>query len=96
MHTHRSLLAWVFSPEGAANHYLDQMMGDALACGNWFFHVSGFYPVVLAAVHGVTVFALSEYSNAGFLEMVVENKTATATLYPWQVGYNLGMWDAPI
>lgn len=87
VHTHRSLLSWIFSPEGAANHYLDQMMGDSLACGNWFFHVSGFYPVVLAACYGVTVYALSEYSNTAFLEMVVETKTATATLYPWQVGY---------
>ena len=61
------------------------MSGDSLACGNWFFHMSGFYPVALSAIYGVTVYHLSEYSDTAFLEMIVDNKTQTATLYPWQV-----------
>ena len=41
MHTNKSLMAWFYSPDGAANHFLDQMSGDSIACGNWFFHMSG-------------------------------------------------------
>ena len=41
MHTNKSLMAWFYSPDGAVNHFLDQMCGDSIACGNWFFHMSG-------------------------------------------------------
>ena len=62
------------------------MVGDSVACGNWFFHLSGFYPVILAAVYGVSVFCLSEYSNAALMEMIMDHRIGTAALYPWQVG----------
>eukprot|EP00095_Tigriopus_kingsejongensis_P001553 maker-scaffold137_size321222-snap-gene-0.10 protein:Tk01553 transcript:maker-scaffold137_size321222-snap-gene-0.10-mRNA-1 annotation:"4-coumarate-- ligase-like" len=85
MHTHKSLMAWFFSPDGAANHYVDQMIGDSIACGNWFFHMSGFYTVALASIYGVSVYSLSEYSDNAFVELIVDNKTQTANLYPWQI-----------
>lgn len=87
MHTHKSLMAWFYSPDGAANHYLDQMMGENIACGNWFFHLSGFYTVALAAIYGVSVYTLSEYSDTAFFDLIVDNKTQTANLYPWQVSH---------
>eukprot|EP00094_Tigriopus_californicus_P002372 TCALIF_02290-PA protein Name:"Similar to 4cl2 Probable 4-coumarate--CoA ligase 2 (Dictyostelium discoideum)" AED:0.08 eAED:0.08 QI:10/0.81/0.83/0.91/0.90/0.83/12/272/929 len=71
MHTHKSLMSWFYSPDGAANHYLDQMMGENIACGNWFFHLSGFYTVALAAIYGVSVFTLSEYSDTGFFDLII-------------------------
>lgn len=61
------------------------MHGDSVACGNWFFHMSGFYTVALAAIYGVTVYCLSEYSDSSFLEMIVDNRIQTASLYSWQV-----------
>ena len=85
MHTSRSLMGWFFQPDNTGNHILDQMCGDSLACGNHFFHMSGFYAVALAAIHGVSVFCLSDYSDDGFLEMIADQKIPTATLYPWQV-----------
>ena len=27
-HTHKSLLSWIYSPENAANHYLDQVRSE--------------------------------------------------------------------
>jgi hypothetical protein len=40
-HTHKSLISSLFSPDGAANHWFDQVTGESVACGNWFFHMSG-------------------------------------------------------
>jgi len=84
-HTHKSLLSWIYSPENAANHYLDQTCGDSLVCGNWFFHMTGFYTVALSAVYGISVYCLSEYSDAAFLDIIIDNKPYTAALYPWQI-----------
>ena len=63
-----------------------QTCGDSLVCGNWFFHMTGFYTVALSAVYGISVYCLSEYSDAAFLDIIIDNKPYTAALYPWQVG----------
>ena len=62
-----------------------QTCGESLVCGNWFFHMTGFYTVALSAVYGISVYCLSEYSDAAFLDMIIDNKPYTAALYPWQV-----------
>ena len=62
-----------------------QTCGDSLVCGNWFFHMTGFYTVALSAVYGISVYCLSEYSDAAFLDIIIDNKPYTAALYPWQV-----------
>ena len=41
--------------------------------------------MVLSAIYGVSVYCLSEYSDNAFLDLIGDNKTQTATLYPWQV-----------
>ena len=85
MHTHRSLVASFYSPDNAANHWFDQVIGESVACGNWFFHMTGFYAFALSSIYGLTMYTLSEYTNESFLEMIVDNKIGTATVYPWQV-----------
>ena len=87
MHTHKSLLSSFYSPDNAANHWIDQAIGESLACGNWFFHMTGLYSVTLSAVYGISLYTLSEYSNEAFVEMIVDNKIATASVYPWQVKF---------
>ena len=47
--------------------------------------MTGFYTVALSAVYGISVYCLSEYSDAAFLDIINENKPYTAALYPWQV-----------
>ena len=47
--------------------------------------MTGFYTVALSAVYGISVYCLSEYSDAAFLDMIIDNKPYTAALYPWQV-----------
>ena len=84
-HTHKSLVSSFFSPDGAANHWFDQMTGDSIVCGNWFFHMSGLYSFALAAIYGITLYTQSDYSDNGLLEAVVENKVNTVTMYSWQV-----------
>ena len=84
-HTHKSLVSSFFSPDGAANHWFDQMTGDSIVCGNWFFHMSGLYSFALAAIYGITLYTQSDYSDSGLLETVVENKVNTVTMYSWQV-----------
>jgi len=84
-HTHKSLVSSFYSPEGAANHWFDQYTGDGVVCGNWFFHMTGLYAFVLAAIHGITLYTQSEYSDLGLLEAMVENKVSTVTLYSWQI-----------
>ena len=85
MHTHKSLISSFFSPDNAANHWIDQAIGENLACGNWFFHMTGLYSVTLSAIYGISLYTLSEYSNEAFVEMIVDNKIGTASVYPWQV-----------
>ena len=87
-HTHKSLVASFFSPEGAANHWFDQLTGDSVVCGNWFFHMSGLYSFALAAIYGITLYTQSDYSDNGLLEAVVENKVNTVTMYSWQVRHD--------
>ena len=89
MHTHKSLLSSFYSPDNAANHWIDQAIGESIACGNWFFHMTGLYSVALSAIYGISLYTLSEYSNEAFVEMIVDNKIGTATVYPWQVKNNL-------
>ena len=60
-HTHKSLVSSFFSPDGAANHWFDQVTGESVVCGNWFFHMTGLYAFVLAAIHGITLYTQSEY-----------------------------------
>ena len=84
-HTHKSLVSSFFSPDGAANHWFDQLTGDSIVCGNWFFHMSGLYSFALAAIYGITLYTQSDYSDNGLLEAVVENKVNTVTMYSWQV-----------
>ena len=84
-HTHKSLLSWFYSPDGAANHWFDQLAGDSVVCGNWFFHMTGLYAFALAAIYGITLYTQSEYSDSGLLDAVVDNKVNTVTLYAWQV-----------
>ncbi len=64
-----------------------QMVGDSISLGTSFFHLSGMYPVLLAAVYGVTVHCLSDYSDKAFLSMIRDTRSSTAALYPWQVPY---------
>lgn len=85
MHTHKSLLSCFYSPEGAANHWFDQTLGDSVACGVWFFHNTGLYAFALASIYGLSLYTLSEYSDSAFLDLIVDNKIASAALYPWQV-----------
>ena len=47
MHTHKSLMASFYSPDGAANHWFDQLIGD-----RWTF-----------AVFGFSKWAIPEFSN---------------------------------
>ncbi len=46
------------------------MVGDSLAVGTYFFHLSGMYPVLLAAIYGVTVHCVSDYSDKSFLQVI--------------------------
>ena len=85
MHTHKSLISCFFSPENTANHWIDQAIGENLACGNSFFHMTGLYSVILSAMYGLSMYTLSDYSNESFVEMIVDNKISTASVYPWQV-----------
>jgi acyl-CoA synthetase (AMP-forming)/AMP-acid ligase II len=84
-HTHRSLVASFFSPDGTANHWFDQLMGDSVVCGNWFFHTTGLYAFALAAMYGISMYTQSDYSDNGLLDAIVDNRVATATMYSWQV-----------
>jgi len=84
-HTHKSLVSSFFSPDGAANHWFDQVTGDSVVCGNWFFHMTGLYSFALAAIYGLTLYTQSDYSDNGLLEAIVENKVNTATMYSWQI-----------
>ena len=85
-HTHKSLVSSFFSPEGAANHWYDQIMGESVICGNWFFHMSGLYSFALSSIYGITLFSMSDYSDTNLLDAIVDNRAANATLYSWQVG----------
>ena len=85
MHTNKSLVSSFYSPDGAANHWFDQAIGDTVACGNWFFHLTGLYAVSLASIYGLSLYTLSDYSDSAFLDMIVDNKIGTASVYPWQV-----------
>ena len=84
-HTNKSLISCFYSPDGAANHWFDQLCGDNLVCGNWFFHMTGLYSFALAAIYGITLLTQSDYSDTGLLEAIVENKANTASMYSWQV-----------
>ncbi len=64
------------------------MVGDSIALGTYFFHLSGMYPVLLAAIYGVTVHCVSDYSDKAFLGMIADTKCPTACVYPWQVRRN--------
>ena len=47
--------------------------------------MTGLYAFCLSAVYGITMYTLSDYSDLAFLEAIVETKTASATVYPWQI-----------
>ena len=58
---------------------------SSVVCGNWFFHLTGLYTFALSAVYGITLYTLSDYSDNAFLDAIVDTKSATATVYPWQI-----------
>jgi acyl-coenzyme A synthetase/AMP-(fatty) acid ligase len=84
-HTNKSITAQVFSPKGTSNHWFDQILGDCIFCGNWFFHFTGFHSFALSAVHGLTMYFLSEYSDNDLLTALADLAISNAVLYPWQV-----------
>lgn len=85
-HTHKSLMSSFYSPEGAANHWFDQLTGDpAIVSGNWFFHMTGLYCFALAAIYGITLYTQSDYTDTGLLEAITETKVNTVSLYSWQI-----------
>jgi len=59
----------------------------SVVCGNWFFHMTGLYSFALSAIYGITLYSLSEYTDLALLDAIVDTKSATATLYPWQIRY---------
>jgi len=84
-HTNKSITAQVFSPKGTSNHWFDQIVGDCILCGNWFFHFTGFHSFALSAIHGLTMYFLSEYSDNDLLTALADLAISNAVLYPWQV-----------
>lgn len=84
-HTNRSMLAQMFSPQGSSNHWLDQVQGDTVLGGCWFFHTSGLYSFALSAVHGISLYVLSDYSDENLLAGLSDPAISTAVLYPWQL-----------
>ena len=56
-----------YSPDGAFNHWFDQAVGDSIACGNWFYHLTGLYAFSLASLYGLSMYTLSDYSDTAFL-----------------------------
>jgi len=84
-HTNKSISAQMFSPKGTSNHWFDQIIGDCIFCGNWFFHFTGFHSFALTAIHGLTMYFLSEYSDNDLLSALADLAVSNAVLYPWQV-----------
>jgi len=84
-HTNKSFTAQVFSPKGTSNHWFDQIIGDCIFCGNWFFHFTGFHSFALSAIHGLSMYFLSEYSDNALLTGLADLAISNAVLYPWQV-----------
>jgi len=84
-HTNKSITAQVFSPKGTSNHWFDQILGDSILCGNWFFHFTGFHSFALSAIHGLTMYFLSEYSDNDLLTALADRTISNAVLYPWQI-----------
>ena len=60
-------MAMFYSPDGAYNHWFDQAVGDSIACGNWFYHLTGLYAFSLASIYGLSLYTLSDYSDTAFL-----------------------------
>ena len=60
-------MSMFFSPDGAANHWFDQAVGDSVACGNWFYHLTGLYSFALSSIYGLSLYTLSDYSDAAFM-----------------------------
>ena len=60
-------MSMFYSPDGAANHWFDQAVGDSVACGNWFYHLTGLYSFALASIYGLSLYTLSDYSDAAFM-----------------------------
>ena len=103
-HTNKSITAQVFSPKGTSNHWFDQVLnsisniakytqklqivGDCIFCGNWFFHFTGFHSFSLSAIHGLTMYFLSEYSDNDLLTALADLAISNAVLYPWQVWHH--------
>ena len=56
-----------YSPDGAANHWFDQAVGDSVACGKWVYHLTGLYSFALASIYGLSLYTLSDYSDAAFM-----------------------------
>jgi len=85
MHSHRSLMAMAWGPKGTSNHWFDQMVGETLFCGLWFFHFLGLQCLALSAIHGLSVCVLSEYSDQDLLQELQDQASSNAVLYPWQM-----------
>ena len=47
--------------------------------------MTGLYSFALSAIYGITLFTLSDYTDVAFLDAIVDTKSATATVYPWQI-----------
>lgn len=47
--------------------------------------MTGLYSFALSAIYGITLYTLSEYTDLAFLDTIVDTKSATATVYPWQI-----------
>jgi hypothetical protein len=47
------------------------------------------YTFALSAIYGITLYTLSDYSDIAFLDAIVDTKSATATVYPWQIRFSL-------
>ena len=61
-----------------------QIVGDCILCGNWFFHFTGFHSFSLSAIHGLTMYFLSEYSDNDLLTALADLAISNAVLVPWQ------------
>ncbi|XP_040580808.1 probable 4-coumarate--CoA ligase 1 isoform X2 [Lepeophtheirus salmonis] len=85
LHTNKSLMSQFYSPDGAANHWFDQLIGDSIHCANYFFHMTGFYNFALGSIYGISIYTLSEFSEQNFLEALVDTKTASISCYAWQI-----------
>ena len=60
-------MSMFYSPDGAYNHWFDQAVGESIACGNWFYHLTGLYAFTLSSLYGLSMYTLSDYSDSAFL-----------------------------